>query len=342
MMPGVSVVVPAKDAAETLPACLRALQQQSFPGSDYEIILVDDGSADRTAHIAEEAGVRVIRQETRGPAAARNSGAKAAKGDILVFTDSDCEPAEGFIEAMVRPFADPDVAAVMGAYRSRQPEPIAQFVQLEFEHKQERMARRGAINAVHTYAAAYRRRVFEAFGGFDESYPVPSNEDQEFSYRLARAGLKMVFQPQAIVFHTHDRTLGEFLQRKFRLGYWKALTLRKHPQHLRGDTHTPRSQQLQILIVLPMSLAVLAIPLVPFMGWAAAGMCALFLLSGMPFAVSAARRAPWLLWMIPGMLLARAYAQALGLAAGFLRLAFWRPLRGRDEHAVDAAVNKDD
>ena len=112
--PQVTVIVPAYNAAETLPACLAALATQDYPRSAYEVIVVDDGSTDETAAIAHKCNVSVITQPNAGPAAARNRGAAAAQGDLLLFTDADCVPVPGWISALVAPFSDPSVAGAKG------------------------------------------------------------------------------------------------------------------------------------------------------------------------------------------------------------------------------------
>ena len=98
-----SVIVPVYNGAATLGGCLRALAQQTLPRAWYEVIVVDDGSADESAAIAAREGVCVLRQEHAGAAAARNRGACAARADILLFTDADCEPQQDWIEAMLAP-----------------------------------------------------------------------------------------------------------------------------------------------------------------------------------------------------------------------------------------------
>ena len=117
-----SVIIPAYNAEKHLPACLQALQSQTIDRSLYEVIVVDDGSTDRTALVCGDfPGVRVLSQANQGPAAARNNGAKTAQADIVLFTDSDCEPFPDWIEQMISPFLrDADVVGVKGAYRTRQ------------------------------------------------------------------------------------------------------------------------------------------------------------------------------------------------------------------------------
>jgi len=314
----ISVIVPAKDAEEILPATLRALDQQTLTRGEYEVIVVDDGSSDGTAGVAEKHQVRCLRQCNRGPAAARNAGAAVAEGALLVFTDADCEAAPDFLERLTGVFEVPEIAGAMGAYHSRQRERVARFVQQEFEHKQARMARRTCINTVHTYAAAYRRSVFLENGGFDSHYTIPSNEDQEFSYRLAAHGYHMVFVPSAGIYHQHDKAVAEYVKRKYLLGFWKAYTLLKHPKHLTGDTHTPRAQLLEIGLVVPMlGLALLSLfwhDAAPVTGL----MVLAFLLAGVAFSLQVLRRDRAILWMVPGMLFLRAASQATGLLVGFV------------------------
>src|SRR5204863_903204 len=97
----VSVIVPARDAAATLGRALAALgAQEGAP--DFEVIVVDDGSRDGTAQLAERAGARTVRAAGDGPARARNAGAAAASGAVLAFTDADCYPTPGWLAAALR------------------------------------------------------------------------------------------------------------------------------------------------------------------------------------------------------------------------------------------------
>jgi glycosyltransferase involved in cell wall biosynthesis len=320
----ISVVIPAKDAEDTIAECLAALNDQSLEPEQYEVIVVDDGSSDRTASIARSYGAQTICQPNRGPANARNQGARAARGQILVFTDADCRPAHDFLEKLNEALADPGVAGAKGAYRSNQTEIVARFVQQEFSFKHERMARRDTIDAVHTYAAAFRKGIFARNDGFDETFRVPGNEDQEFSYRLAEQGHRLVFVPHAIVFHRHDRTLWEYGIRKLNMAYWKAYTLIHHPAHLAGDSHTPFAQLAQIALVGPTVACGLLAFWEPTAGWGALLLAGLFFGSAWPFAAYLYGHEKNLLVIMPLMIVIRAVAQALGLATGFFRWLVFR------------------
>ena len=102
-----SVIVPAFNADRTLAGCLTALDVQTLPTNDYEVIVVDDGSTDATASlVASFHRARYIFIPHAGAAAARNRGASVARGDILLFTDADCEPQPDWIERMLGAFED--------------------------------------------------------------------------------------------------------------------------------------------------------------------------------------------------------------------------------------------
>jgi lipopolysaccharide/colanic/teichoic acid biosynthesis glycosyltransferase len=312
----ISVIVPARDAAGTLESCLAGLANQTLPGADYEVIVVDDGSRDETARIARGHAQHVLRQAPLGPAAARNRGVQQAAGDLLIFTDADCAPAPDFLERLRAPFQDPDVAGARGVYRTRQRGWVPRFVQAEYAHKYDRAARRESIDFIDTYAAAYRRDVFLANGGFDARFPTASVEDQEFSFRLARKGYVLKFAPRAVVYHIHDQGPGAYVRRKYGIGFWKASLLRLHPDRLTGDSHTPVPERIQVALAPALALLVVATPLFPLAGRLALGGIGIFLLSGVPEMVSLARRDPALLVIFPLMSALRAAALAAGLIAG--------------------------
>ena len=115
----VSIIIPAHNAAETLAECIEACRQQTY--RPLELIVVDDGSTDDTPRIAWVHPVHYIRQDQRGPAAARNRGAREARGAILAFTDSDCVPAEDWAARLVDGF-DEDTVAVGGTYGIANPD----------------------------------------------------------------------------------------------------------------------------------------------------------------------------------------------------------------------------
>jgi len=245
-----SVIIPAYNAEKTIAACLESLLRQDTGGEEREVIVVDDGSSDGTAAIVRGyPSVRYIYQKNRGPAAARNNGVRSAAGDIVLFSDSDCDAARDWISQMVRPFSDPAIAGVKGAYRTRQKEWVAQIVQAEYEMKYEKMKKEKYIDFIDTYSAGFRRDLFLGSGGYDESFPGASVEDQEFSFRLYRRGCRMVFNPDAIVYHIHSAALTGYFRKKFNIGFWKISVLKRHYDKILRDSHTPQTLKLEMILV---------------------------------------------------------------------------------------------
>ncbi|MHB0870754.1 MAG: glycosyltransferase family 2 protein [Chloroflexota bacterium] len=315
-----SVIIPARNAEREIGTCLAALAAETqIPA--IEIIVVDDGSDDSTAETALKAGARVIRVDRRGPAAARNAGAREARGELLLVFDSDCVPQPGCVAALIAPFEDPCVAATRGVYDSAQRQVVARMVQLEMEEKQARLAASRRTALVDTVCAAYRRELFLRYGGFDESFRLPSAEDAELSFRLASRGEKLVYAPGARVLHRHAETWLGYCLRKFRFGFYRARVYRRYPSALLGDGYTPRAMPLQIGLAGIMAMAAAAAPWSRFARRAAAGSGSLLGLSALPLALRAWRSDRWITPLVLPAVFCRALSQGLGLTAGLGALA---------------------
>jgi cellulose synthase/poly-beta-1,6-N-acetylglucosamine synthase-like glycosyltransferase len=331
-----SIIIPAYQAAATLPRCLNALCQQSIDRSRYEIIVVDDGSTDNTAAVAEHTlrnqpatqgtcSAQVIRAPHGGPAHARNLGVQAAQSTLMLFTDADCEPEPDWIEQLSGVFTDPTISGAKGTYRTRQTSLIARFVQQEYQERYDRVQRLAPIDFVDTYAAAYRLEVFIDHGGFDAiGLPTVAVEDQEFSFRVAAAGHRLVFVPEAVVYHQHNTSLWRYFRRKYNISYWKTFILRRHPSKALRDSHTPQMIKVQIALLAAALLTTLAALLLPIGPGVPIGLWAAFCLSTGPLLIKIARRDPAVLLVAPFMITLRALALGLGLFTGFLRFHVFR------------------
>ncbi len=244
----VSVIIPTYNAADRLRECLQALEKQNFPREQYEIIVVDDGSTDATALIIKNYYVRYYYQMNKGPAAARNKGVKMAIGNIILFTDSDCIPDNNWIKEMVSSFQSPEIAGVKGTYKTAQRALWARFAQIEFIERYKLLLKNKYIDMIDTYSAGYRKNLFLSMGGFDTSFPVPNNEDTDLSYRMSLNGYKMVFNPDAIVWHTgHPDTTMKYVKLKFWRGYWRMVVYQRYSAKIIKDSYTPQALKLQIL-----------------------------------------------------------------------------------------------
>lgn len=333
----ISVVVPAYNAAATLPVCLWALGRQILLPD--EVIVVDDGSTDESANVVKGHDAHLRQQPHQGPAAARNLGAQSAKGDLVLFTDADCEPAEDWIAEMVRPFSDPNVIGVKGAYRTRQHEIVARLAQCEFEERYDRLERLASIDLVDSYAAAFRSDALRQSGGFDRAFSQANNEDVDLSYRLARAGLRLVFNRDAIVYHRHPATWIKYLRVKIKRGYWRMMVYRLHPGKALHDSYTPQLLKIQALLVGLGLISSITVLLWPIAAWLTLACLSALVLSALPFTRVVARQEPALIIWAPFFILVRALSLAIGAAGGTVGMFFFRPtLSGTREEAVRQQV----
>ncbi|GAB7079949.1 glycosyltransferase [Megalodesulfovibrio paquesii] len=320
-----SVIIPAYNAAASLPHTLRSLVRQKFPRESFEIIVVDDGSTDDTAARCKpwvDAGtVRWLQHldgRNHGPAAARNLGAQHARGEVVVFTDADCRPEPEFLANILEKFGNPSVDAAQGAYRTLQRQLTARFAQAEFESRYALHEDGGPVDLVATYAAAFRRAVFLEAGGFDVSYPTANNEDTEFSYRLLALGKRLVFAPGALVRHLHPASLWQYCRTKFWRAYWRIKVYRRHPEKAVSDQYTSKTVKYQTLAGMLAWALLLAGLLWPGLLWGAAAVAVGIAASAVPWALQVLRFDALLALALPGFVVLRAMALAAGTGWGLL------------------------
>ena len=189
-----SVVIPARDAADMIGRTVEAALAQDVDG-DFEVVVVDDGSTDQTATIAKRAGARVVRNDTAvGPADARNAGVAAAAGELLAFTDADCEPQAGWLRAGVRALEQADI--VQGRV---EPDPSANLG--PFDHTITVREESGLFETANLFV---RREWFDRIGGF-RAFIDPAKghfgEDLVFGWKVRREGGRFAFAADAVVHH---------------------------------------------------------------------------------------------------------------------------------------------
>ncbi|MGH2457356.1 MAG: glycosyltransferase [Chloroflexota bacterium] len=314
-----SVVIPARNAGKTIGECVLAALSQSAPKEVYEIVVVDDGSVDGTGAIARSHGVRVIPQPPLGMAAARNTGARAARGEIVVFLDADSVPALDWLAQMVAPFDDPSIVGVKGAFQSHETDLLSRLIQAEHDDRYRRLEPGAAVDFIDGYPAAYRRAAFLAVGGFDPS--LAAAEDVELSYRLAKSGKRFTFAPKAKVHHDHGMTFQRYAARKLRYGLWRSLVYARHPGAARSDRSTPAELRTQIpLAGLTVASVVLSSRWQRMLPLAGVFLAA-FTSTTMPFAWKARKAGTDAAIASPVLLFVRALALGTGLAIGGTSLA---------------------
>ena len=235
----VSVVVPTRDRLATLELVLDGLARQTAPTSRFEVIVVDDGSSDGTPErLAADRhafafSLTVLRQENRGPAAARNRGLQTASGDVVLFIDDDCIPLPDLIERHLVSHETEELGVIGRIVwdPTLMVTPFMAFTDEEFfTYHQIRSPQDAPFACYFTGNASVHRASALAVRGFDEDFPYALHEDVDFAYRLRRQGMRFVFAPDAIVHHHRPATLGPTLEQRRRAGREIMRFWSKHPE----------------------------------------------------------------------------------------------------------------
>jgi hypothetical protein len=232
-VPRLSVIVPAFNCASMLQRCLHGLVASGLPRDAWELIVVDDGSGDDTGPVARAVADRVLRVEDgpRGPAHARNVGARVATGAVLVFVDADVIVApttlRGFADHFVQ---DAALGAVFGAYDETPADTgfLSQYRNLV--HHYVHATHRGDAETFWAGCGAVRRDLFLAAGGFHAArYTRPQIEDIELGYRLRARGARIRLDPALQGTHLKHWTLRSMLRTDLRDRAipWMRLILRR-------------------------------------------------------------------------------------------------------------------
>ena len=246
--PMISVIICTYKGSETLVECLNSVTSIDYP--NYEVILVNDGKDLRVAELAEEyESVRHIASEHVGLSVARNLGARAAKGEILSYTDDDCIVEADWLRWIAHQFQHDEAIACVGG-PNIPPEP---------ENRRHACIAASPGGPAHVLLSdstaehlpgcnlSVRKSVLEEIGGFDAEFWA-AGDDVDFCWRILEAGYELAFQPSAFVWHHRRFTLGAYLRQQIGYGKAEALLMLKHPKRFRGlggavwDGHVYTSQ----------------------------------------------------------------------------------------------------
>jgi glycosyltransferase involved in cell wall biosynthesis len=213
-----SVVIPARNAAWCLPRCLGALREQD--PAPAEVVVVDDGSTDGTARVAEQGGARVVRHPARrGVGAAWATGVEAARGDAIALVDADDCVEPGYIAALENGFAAGGRVLVATLVPEGASAAAGAVLERGFGHDLE--ASNGFLPAAGGAGLAVTRDVIEEIGGFDPF--LFANADTDFSFRCGLADIELTPVPDARVRCWLRTSYGAVLKQRAGRAYWYAL-----------------------------------------------------------------------------------------------------------------------
>lgn len=222
--PFVSVIIPALNEEANIGNVVRSVLRQCPDGVELEVIVVDDGSVDRTAEVARLAGAYVLELDRQGsegnPATARNRGAAIAKGDPLIFLDADCIAGNGWLQAILTAYTN---GATMVGGSLDLPPGLSATARCDYYcgwylvHSQ-RPA--GYVPHHPPPNLSVRREAFRSTSGFSEQPPLNyTNEERAWQAELQHTGHQIYFEPKAVAYHYNRPGFRNLLRRNYRWGY---------------------------------------------------------------------------------------------------------------------------
>ncbi|WP_414526671.1 glycosyltransferase [Nodularia chucula] len=223
-LPMVSVVVPIYNGEADLPDLINCLLSQTYPQDRVEYLFVDNNSSDRTLTLLQESAanspvIRVLSEnQIQSSYAARNTGIRAAVGEILAFTDADCHPQPQWLHSLIQPFSDPDVVIVAGEIAALMGKSILE----KHAERQETLSQKHTLT--HSFCPygqtanlAIRRLALKTAGLF-RPY-LTTGGDADICWRILRSNIgRLEFAPDAIIQHRHRSTLQELASQWRRYG----------------------------------------------------------------------------------------------------------------------------
>jgi GT2 family glycosyltransferase len=220
----VSIVIPTYGRPQRLARCLAAIANLDYPHDAFEVIVVDDGSDPPIAPVAtpfkETLNLTLVRQGNAGPATARNTGAAIARGKFLVFTDDDCAPHPGWLQALMAELEQQTdclaggctINALSNHLFSTASQLLVDYLYAYLNND----PTNAAFFTSNNFAMA--RFLFQRLGGFDTTFPLAAGEDREFCDRWLQAGYPMHYVAAARIDHFHGLSLKSFWRQHFNYG----------------------------------------------------------------------------------------------------------------------------
>lgn len=228
-LPFFSIIVPTRNRQERLVACLHSMAMLDYPRNLFEIVVVVDGGTvppvEQLASLHKMIELTILTQSQAGPAAARNNGARHAKGEYLVFTDDDCAPMPDWLSKLAESFSMHSDCGLGGQTVNALPlnrYSVANQFLMDFIYAVYNTAPDGARYFASNNIAV-PAQMFRAIGGFSESYSRAAGEDRDFCRKWRFHGYCLLSVPEAVIRHAHDLTLAGFIRQQFNYGRGSCL-----------------------------------------------------------------------------------------------------------------------
>lgn len=310
--PFISVIVPVYNGKRFLSACLDSLKAQTY--SNFEIIIVDDGSTDGSPELVTPPAKLIYTQGRTGAGAARNLGAKSAKGDFLLFTDCDVEAPPHWIEKTAATIVEKKVKCGGGGYAGPVEDTFIQWFAFE-ELSWRRRNFHGQVETLVSNNLFCERALFESMGGFPEEYCAASSEDMEFSWKVSRKN-PLWWDQNNGVYHNFTPTVKEYLRQQSRFARDAVPMLLGNKKLLGGKTHHPRSFYLEVALTgAAVSLLLLLMPLASLV----CVLCVLYINRGLLLVMKQKKRSGFVLKSM-GLIFARNATIIVGALRGAMQM----------------------
>lgn len=237
-LPFVSVIIPAYNEEKRISRAIEALLEQSYPKDKMEIIVVNDGSTDKTCDVVSQYPVKLLKHDkNRGDSAARNTGVKYAKGVIITTTDADDKVDKNWLINIAKHYEEANVGSVVGC----------SHITFDDKNWQHRIIReliicvrgtdfieniydtKGKVSSNKSIGSnqSFKKSVFDEIGGFDMG--LTAGMEQDITWRIEKAGYKVVFEPSAKVYISPRDNFKKCIKQQYSHARGGAIMYFKHP-----------------------------------------------------------------------------------------------------------------
>lgn len=234
----ISVIIPVLNGEKSIGNCLESMTRLTYPKSKFEVIVVDNGSTDRTIEMVQnfkrehDVNVKMYFQSIRSSYAARNKGVKNASGYIVAFTDADCVVDKDWLTNAEVYFSNKNIGGIAGEILSERGDTIVERYTADSGIlSQKRKFVSGNLPYAQTANAIYRKELFSKIGYFDE---MLSGGDADYSWRmLLNTDYRIIYAEDTVVLHKHRTSLKGLFKQTFKHGYGYELLKNRYENFLK-------------------------------------------------------------------------------------------------------------